>query len=226
MTLKGIRPVRKPSFMGDVVYESLKEAIIKGEISPGQRLIENQLSMQMDVSRIPIREAIKKLEKDGLVEKADKRGFIVKNISKDDVEETLGIRAQLESYAAYLATERMTDDIFHILQNNIQAYRQALESGDVDKLMEHNTQFHEVIYKAARSEKLYNLINNFRDLIFRYRKPLLNNPEYARVSLNDHEEMLSAMREKDKDRVETLVKKHIMRGKDIIMNELESGRLI
>jgi DNA-binding GntR family transcriptional regulator len=92
--------------------------------------------------------------------------------------------------------------------------------------MEHNTQFHEVIYKAAGSQKLYALINNLRDFIYRYRKSLLNSPDYARVSLVDHEEMLVAMREKDKEKVEQLVRKHILRGKGIILKELESGKLI
>ncbi len=226
ISLKGVRPVGKPRSMGDATYDSLKEAIVKGDIAPGQRLIENQLSAQMNVSRIPIREAIKKLEQDGLIERRDKRGFIVKDMSREEIEETLGLRALLESYAAYLATERMTKALFKKLEDSIDAYRQALEKGDTEKLMQLNTQFHEVIYKAAGSQKLYALINNFRDFIYRYRKPLLESPNFARLSLVDHEEMLTAMREKDKMKVERMVRKHILRGKGIIINELESGRHI
>ena len=226
VSLKGVRPVGKPRSMGDATYDSLKEAIVKGDIAPGQRLIESQLSTQMNVSRIPVREAIKKLEQDGLIERTDKRGFIVKDMSKEEIEETLGLRALLESYAAYLATERMTKALFKKLEDSIAAYRQSLEVGDTEKLMQHNTQFHEIIYKTAGSQKLYALINNFRDFIYRYRKPLLDNPDYARVSLVDHEEMLAAMREKDMEKVEQLVRKHILRGRGIIIKELESGRHI
>jgi DNA-binding GntR family transcriptional regulator len=79
--------------MGDVAYDYLKEAIVKGDIPPGQRLIENQLSAQMEVSRVPVREAVKKLEQEGLVERSGVRGFIVKGLTREEIEETLGIRA-------------------------------------------------------------------------------------------------------------------------------------
>lgn len=221
--LKGIKAVGKPRSMGDVAYDILREAIIKGDLAPGQRLIEHKLSAQMKVSRIPIREAVKKLEHEGLVEKTEGRGFVVKSLSKDDVEETFGIRAILESYAAFLATERITDVLIDKLEQSIDESREALASGDMEKLMQHNTQFHEIIYKAAGSPKLYSLINTFRDFISRYRRPLLANPDYAGVSLKDHVEMVAAMRERDKEKVENLVKKHILRGKDIVIGQMEQG---
>jgi len=225
-SLKGIRPVAKPRSMGEVAYDALKEAILKGTLTQGQKLIETRLSLQMKVSRVPIREAIKKLERNGLVEKTETRGFVVKNISKEEIEETFGLRALLESYAAYLATEHIDDGFIKKLEGSIEAYRQALNAGDTERLMQLNTQFHEIIYKAAGSQKLYALINNFRDFIYRYRRPLLNSSDYARLSLNDHEEMVAAMREKDQEKVERLVKKHILRGKEIIIREMESGKAI
>jgi DNA-binding GntR family transcriptional regulator len=226
VSFRGIRPVGKNRLIGDIAYDSLKDAIIKGSITPGQRLVENRLSAQMNVSRIPIREAIKKLEKDGLVERTETQGLIVKGMSRDDIEETFGLRAVLESYAAYLATKRMTDASLKKLEDSLDVYREALDAGDTDKLVQQNTVFHEIIYKAAGSQKLYALINNFKDSIYRYRKPLLDSLDYARGSLVDHEAMVSAMREKDKKKVEQLVKKHILRGGKIILKEFESGKLI
>ncbi len=223
---KGIRPVGKPRSVGDAVYDALKVAITKGDLPPGQRLIEHQLSLRMRTSRIPIREAIKKLEKDGLVEKLHKRGFVVKSVTKTEIEETFGIRAVLESYAAYLATERLTDVLREGLENTVQAYRDALENDDIERMMSANAQFHEMIYKASGSEKLYTLINNFRDFISRYRKTLLTTRDFAKMSLEDHIRMLEAMNERDKEKVEELVKKHILRGKEIIIREMEAGRLI
>ncbi len=224
--LKGIKPLGKPRSMGDVAYDYLKQAIISGDLPPGQRLIESQLSAQMKVSRVPVREAVKKLEQEGLVEKTGGRGFAVKGHSKEEIEETLGIRALLESYAAYLATEHLTDGILKKLENSIKAYRTSFEKGDTEKLMQLNTQFHEIIYKAAGSMKLYSLINSFRDEIHRYRRPLLTSHHHAQVSLKDHEEMVKAMREKDKKKVEDLVKKHILRGLDIIIQELDAGHSV
>jgi len=224
--LKGIRPVGKPRSVGDAVYDSLKAAITKGDLPPGQRLVERQLSLQLRTSRIPIREAIKKLEKDGLVEKLPKRGFVVKSVTEAEIGEIFGIRAVLESYAAYLATERLTDVLMKKLENSVRAYREALAQKDVDQMMTANAQFHEIIYKASGSEKLYTLINNFRDYISRYRKTLLTTHEFAKVSLEDHIRMLDAMNERDNDKVEELVRKHILRGKAIIVGEMKAGRLI
>ena len=224
--LKGIRPVGKPRSVGDAVYDALKVAIIKGDLPPGQRLIEHRLSLRMRTSRIPIREAIKKLEKDGLAEQLHNRGFVVKSVTKTEIEETFGIRAVLESYAAYLATERLTDVLMRELENTVQTYRDALAENDVERMMAANAQFHEMIDPASGSEKLYTLINNFRDYISRYRKTLLTTHDFAKMSLEDHIRMLDAMNERNKEQVEELVRTHILRGKDIIISEMEAGRLI
>ena len=226
--LKGIRALGKPRSMGDIAYDYLKQAIVKGDIPPGQRLIENQLSSLMEVSRVPVREAVKNLAQEGLVERSGVRGFVVKGLSRKEIEETLGIRALLESYAAYLATEHIDDEILKKLEDSIRAYRAALEKkgSNTDKLMQLNSQFHEIIYRAAGSEKLYSLINSFRDAIHRYRRPLLTSEHYAQVSLHDHEDMVRAMRLKDKKKVEQLVKKHILRGMDLIIQELDAGNTV
>jgi DNA-binding GntR family transcriptional regulator len=224
--LKGIRPVGKPRSVGDAVYDTLKTAITKGDLPPGQRLIERQLSLCLHTSRIPIREAIKKLEKDGLVEKLIKRGFVVKSVTEAEIAETFGIRSVLESYAARLATERLTDMLMKGLEKTVRAYKDALARNDAERMMTANEQFHELIYKASGSEKLYVLINTFRDFISRYRKTLLTTREFAEVSLDDHIRMLEAMSEKDEEKVEELVRKHILRGKDIIVGEMKAGRLV
>ncbi|MHB8111740.1 MAG: GntR family transcriptional regulator [Syntrophorhabdaceae bacterium] len=138
------------------------------------------------------------------------------------------MRALLESYAAYLATEHSDDLILKKLEESIDAYRATLakKGNNIDKLMQLNSQFHEIIYKAAGSRKLYSLISSFRDVIHRYRRPLLASEHYARVSLQDHEQMVRAMRSKDKKKVEQLVRKHILRGMDIIIQELDAGNSV
>jgi DNA-binding GntR family transcriptional regulator len=224
-SLKGVRPVGKPRAIGDLVYASLKEAIVKGDLLPGQRLVEHHLSEQMRTSRVPIREALKKLEKDGLVEKRVGRGFVVKNPSRGEIEETFGIRAVLESYASYLATEQMNEATLNRLQTNIEAYKGAMNEGDTQKMMQLNTQFDEIIHRAAGSQKLYDLIYNFRDFISRYRKALLTCIDYARISLADHEKLVEAMRGRDKEEVERLVKKHVLRGKEIVLRDMEAGKV-
>ena len=222
--LKGIRVVGKTRPIGEMAYVSLKGAIVRGDLHPGQRLVESALSARMGISRIPVREAIKKLEQDGLIEKLGKGGFIVKNPSRKEIEETFGIRACLESYAAALATGHMDAPTIDRLENVLRRYRDALERRDIAKMTQLNNQLDEIIFSTSGSRKLYALIANFRDFISRYRKVLLTCMEYAAISLSEHEEIVQAMKEGDVEGVEKLVRKHLLRGRDILIKDMESGR--
>ncbi len=222
--LRGLRVVGKTRPIGEMAYVSLKEAIVKGDLHPGQRLVESALSAQMGISRIPVREAIKKLEQDGLIEKLEKGGFIVRNPSSKEIEETFGIRACLESYAAALATGHMDAPTIDRLERVLRLYREALERRDIANMTQLNNQLDEIIFSASGSRKLYALIANFRDFIFRYRKVLLTCMDYAAISLSEHEEIVRAMKEGDGERVEKLVRKHLLRGRDILIKDMESGK--
>jgi DNA-binding GntR family transcriptional regulator len=220
--LRGIKAVGKPRPLGEIAYTTLKDAIVKGDLQPGQRLVESSLSGQMKISRIPVREAIKKLEQDGLVERLDKGGFVVKNPSIEEIEETFGIRAVLESYASALATERMNDGVGKKLDETLESYREALARNDIAKMMLLNNQLDEIIFTAAGSKRLYALINNFRDFISRYRKLLLTCLDYAAISLSEHEKIVEAMKEGDPVKVEKLVREHLLRGKNILIKDMKS----
>jgi DNA-binding GntR family transcriptional regulator len=222
--LKGIRVVGKTRPIGEMAYVSLKGAIVRGDLHPGQRLVESALSAQMGISRIPVREAIKKLEQDGLIEKLEKGGFIVKNPSRKEIEETFGIRACLESYGAALATGHMDGPTIDRLENVLRLYRDALERRDIAKMTQLNNQLDEIIFTTSGSRKLYALIANFRDFISRYRKVLLTCMDYAAISLSEHEEIVQAMKGGDAERVEKLVRKHLLRGRDILIKDMESGK--
>ncbi len=129
---KDIKPEGTFKTVGEMVYRTLKKAILNGDLKPEERLIEQTVSRAMNTSRIPVREAIKKLEQDGFVERLPIRGFIVKKVSREEVEETFGIRAALESYAAYMATGHITDAFMVSLQDNIHASYKALNDGDIE----------------------------------------------------------------------------------------------
>jgi DNA-binding GntR family transcriptional regulator len=222
--LQGIRAVDKTPPFGEMAYVSLREAIVKGDLHPGQRLVESALSDQMGISRIPVREAIKKLEQDGLIEKLEKGGFIVKDPTSEEIEETFGIRACLESYAAALATRHMDASTVDKLEDVLKKYRDALRRKDIAKMTLLNNRLDEIIFTMSGSKKLYALIGNFRDFIFRYRKALLTNMDYAAMSLSDHEVIVQAMKERDGEKVEKLMRKHLLRGRDILVKDMESGK--
>jgi DNA-binding GntR family transcriptional regulator len=222
--LKGIRVVGKTRSIGEMAYVSLKGAIVRGDLHPAQRLVESALSAQMGISRIPVREAIKKLEQDGLIEKLEKGGFIVKNHSRREIEETFGIRACLESYAAALATGHMDASTIDRMENVLKLYRGALERRDIANMTQLNDHLDEIIFSASGSEKLYALIGNFRDFISRYRKVLLTCIDYAAISLAEHEKIVQAMKEGDGEKVEKLMRNHLLRGRDILIKDMESGK--
>ena len=223
-SLRGIKAVGKSLPVGEVAYTSLKQAIVKGDLHPGQRLVESKLSALMLISRIPVREAIKKLEQDGLVEKLAKGGFIVKNPSREEIEETFGIRAVLEGFAAGLATRRMDPAILKKLEVTLEWYRDALNQGDIAKMTRMNDQLDDIIFGASGNKRLCALIGNFRDFISRYRRVLLTCLEYAAISLSDHEKIVGAMREGDPEKVEQLMRRHLIRGREILIKDMDAGK--
>jgi len=215
----GMVPGRKS--LGQHVFENLKQAIIRGEVAPGDRLVESRLADALDISRTPVREAIHKLEREGLLRKLPKGGFAVMSLSREDIEETFGIRCVLESYAARLAAENYSEEELFPLEEKIREFQKFLDKGHLDELPRINTEFHNLFYALSRSPKLIKMINDLRDQIFRFRKILLKKDKWAEASNQDHRKMLDAIREGDAARVERVVKQHIARGQRIVLSALE-----
>jgi len=215
----GALPGRKA--LGQHVFETLKEAIIQGGVAPGDRLVENRLAEALDISRTPVREAIHKLEREGWLRKLPRGGFTVMNLTRADIEETFGIRSVLESYAARLAALKHREEELIPLEEKIHAFQRALEAGRTDELSGINTGFHNLLYELSRSPRLIKMIFDLRDQIHRFRRIILQVESMAKVSNNDHRKMLRAIRRRDADRVERLVKEHILRGQRMVLRELE-----
>lgn len=224
--LMGAAKLSKRKPLRELVYESLKKSILHGKVKAGQRLIEETLAFQVGISRTPVREAFYKLERDDLVSRLPKGGFAVREFTKEDVEEIFGIRIALESYAAYLATLHITPDKISALEKKIDESERALKQGDDDKVIQLHTEFHDLLYKSCKSKKLTEMINNFRDYFFRYRSALLHAPDGYKTSITGHRRMLEAMRKKNAREVERLVREHLEKGKEIVLNEIDQGRMI
>lgn len=222
--LGGMRVARRKS-LREEVYDSLKKSILHGKLKGGQRLLEEQLAHQIGISRTPVREAFHKLERDELVTRLPKGGFAVREFTKEDVEEIFGIRSALESYAAYLATLHISPEKISNLEKKIEETEKALKSGDDDKVVQLHTEFHDLLYKSCRSKKLIEMINNFRDYFYRYRPALLHTEKGMRDSIEGHRQMLAAMKKKNPRLVERLVRNHLARGKEIIIKEINEGRI-
>ena len=207
--------------LGQRVFENLKNAIVKGDIPPDGRLIENRLAETLGISRTPVREAIHKLEREGYLRKLPRGGFSVLGLSRDDVEETFGIRSVLESYAARLAAEKHRKADLKPLENKIKTFQKHLDCKDLEALPDINTEFHDLLYALSRSPKLIHMINNLRDQIYRFRRLILRDEKLARMSNENHKDMLERIRQRDADGVERLVREHLERGQKAVLESYE-----
>ena len=214
---------RKRKLLREHVYTGVKTAIISGDFQPGKRLIEERLAADMTTSRTPVREAIQKLEKEGLIFRLPRGGFAVKAVTEAEVEEVLGLRSVLEGYAGYLATSRITDHEMRQLEEIIAQEDECLKNLNVDEFIRLDGEFHDVLYKAAKNARLYALLHDLRDYMYRYRVIILRYQRKPHLAVQDHKQMLASMKAKSPRQVEKLVRKHVSRGKEIIKKKIKQG---
>jgi DNA-binding GntR family transcriptional regulator len=207
--------------LGEDVYDHLKQAIIDQDIEPGARLVENRIAQMLGISRTPLREALHKLEREDWIEKMPSGGFKVMTLSREDIEETFGIRAVLEAYAARLAAEKHRPSDLIPLEKVMKQFRNCLEKKQTARLPEINTEFHDLLYAMSDSPRLIKMINQLRAPISRYRQIILKQKAYAAASCQDHADMLTAMNQRDADRVEDLVRSHILKGKQAVIHRIK-----
>jgi DNA-binding GntR family transcriptional regulator len=216
-----LNAIRERKSLGEDVYDHLKQAIIDQDIEPGARLVENRIAQMLGISRTPLREALHKLEREDWIEKVSSGGFKVMTLSREDIEETFGIRSVLEAYAARLAAENHRSSDLAPLEKAMKKFQESLEKKQTARLPEINTQFHDLLYAMSDSPRLIKMINQLRAPISRYRQIILKQAAYAAASCQDHADMLTAMRQRDADRVEDLVRTHILKGKQAVIHRIK-----
>jgi DNA-binding GntR family transcriptional regulator len=219
--LKGIKSLPEKKSLGRNVYERLKQAIVKGEFPSQARVVESRVAGALGISRTPVREAMHKLEREGLLRQSPSGGFYVVGLTRKDIEETFGIRSVLESYAARLAALQHKEKDLGPLERKIEEFGASLDRGRFQDLLRINTDFHDLLYALSLSPKLIKIINDLRDPIYRFRKVILKVEEMARKSNEDHRLMLELIRRRDAEAVEILVRDHILKGQDVVLRELE-----
>ncbi|MBO5154462.1 MAG: GntR family transcriptional regulator [Eubacterium sp.] len=193
----------------DVVFNTLREAILRGDLVPGERLMELQLAAKLGVSRTPIREAIRMLEQEGLAITIPRKGAIVAGMTEKDMQDVLEIREALEELSVQVACDKITDEEIAELQKNMKNFEHSLKSGDLKKMAQADVEFHDVIYRATDNPKLINMLNNLREQMYRYRVEYLKNPQNHEQLLQEHEAIYKGIVEKDKSAVTEMIRKHI-----------------
>ena len=207
------RPLR------EIVYEELKLLILTGKISPGMRLMEEELAEDMGVSRTPIREAIRKLEKEGLITIEPRRGAYVSQISTKDMVEILEVRQNMEGLAAELAAQRMSEEDKEKLRNIAKAYEEAVAAGDMAEMIRCDTTFHHINVEATQNKILIQMVEQLQEMVLRFRYIYYDNFKRAEQMLSEHQAIYEAIAGGNTEVARESANVHIDRLKSLILEE-------
>ena len=195
----------------EVVFLTLRRQILRGELKPGERLMEISLANKLGVSRTPIREAIRKLEHEGLVVMIPRRGAHVAEITRQELNDVLEIRKSLETLAITKACDYMTDRDIHELREAEEAFaiQIARRDADLTNLGEADEHFHDIIYRGTNNRRLIQILNNLREQMYRFRMEYLKDTDIRQTLVREHDAIVKALELRDKDEAERLTALHI-----------------
>ena len=193
----------------DVVYNTLREAILKGELKPGERLMELQLASKLGVSRTPIREAIRMLQLEGRAVTIPRKGAEVAKMTVKDMEDVLEVREALDELAAKIACNKITEEQLQTLSKVKDAFEESTKTTDIKQIAMYDEKFHDVIYESTGNVRLVNLLNNLREQIYRYRVEYLKNVEVYPRLIEEHETILKALQDRNQELVVEAMRDHV-----------------
>ncbi|MBS4214577.1 GntR family transcriptional regulator [Neobacillus rhizophilus] len=198
------------------VCNIIREAILKGELKPGQRLKQSDLADAMGVSRMPIREALQKLEAEGLIKLEPHKGAVVKSIEVGDIEEIYALRTELEKMAVYQSVEYLTDEDHQQLTSLVE---QMEASEDVDDFIRYNIEFHRLLMKRCSWERLNSFISTLWNGLPQQTPHILKGQK--ETSNVEHRSILNAVLNRDKETAANLVSNHISRTGNMLVKRLK-----
>jgi DNA-binding GntR family transcriptional regulator len=202
----------------DVVYEKLKEAIIVGDYKPGFHLNERQLAEQFMISTTPLKEAMRRLEQEGLIITRPRVGSFVSNDVMVSIEEINLIRSAVEGIAARLAATKINDDEISQLEEALKEMERYTKEGNPEKTLEMNAYFHKLIAILAKNNYVYKQIEAIRSFDLGPRNKILSNPEELDRALREHQLIFKMIAMRDPDGAENAVRSHIHRSTTFILN--------
>lgn len=209
----------------DLVFNTLRQAILTGELKPGERLMEIHLAEKMGVSRTPIREAIRKLELEGLVTMVPRRGAEVAQITEKSMCDVLEVRRTLDALCAELACERITPEASEALKCACQDFEQSVRTGDSRKIAHADVAFHDIIVQATGNSRLVRLINDLSEQMYRYRFEYIKDSSQHERLVEEHRMIYQSILQKDREAAAAAARIHIDNQKKAIIRQirLEQG---
>ncbi len=216
MTMNEYLPLR------EVVFNTLRQAILRGELKPGERLMEIQLAKALGVSRTPIREAMRKLEHEGLVTMTPRKGAEVADISEKSLRDVLEVREALETLSVELACDNITGKQLKELKAAAKKFQDVQASKDVTKIAEADEAFHDIINLATGNQRLISMLSNLREQMYRYRVEYLKNEDTYGQLVEEHERLMKAIADKDKELASEILCRHIENQVAAISDQIRS----
>lgn len=204
----------------DVVFNTLRQGILTGELKPGERLMEIHLANKLGVSRTPIREAIRKLELEGLVTMIPRRGAEVAQITEKSLRDVLEVRRALDALSVELACDRIDDEELAALGKACESFEKAVSTGEPKKIAQADVEFHNIIVKAAGNTRLVQLINNLSEQMYRYRFEYIKDVSTHEQLIAEHRILFDCIWNKDKATAAKTAKLHIDNQENAIMRQL------
>ncbi len=200
---------KKKELLHEKVFYKLREKIINGNFKSGETLDEGKIASQMGVSITPVREALRMLESKGLVISVPHKGKVVRGFTIKDMVELYEIREALEALAFKKATENLSEKDINYLFRLVKEMERHVKEGDLNKLHDVNIEFDRYIYKISGNKRLYEMLEELLPLTMRIRITSLRIPNRAEEVKEEHKKIFEAMKEKNAEEVENLVKEHI-----------------
>lgn len=207
-----------------MVFDALREAIIQGRLKPGERLMEIQLAEELGVSRTPVREAIRKLELEGFLVMIPRKGAYVADISVKDIVDIFEVRAALESLAAGLAAERITEEELEQLERALVHISEA-SANNLNAVVQTDTSFHEIIYKASRNQRLVQIVTHLQEQIQRFRTVSLAQPGRTKIVIEEHRKIVETISERNVELARSLAREHIENAEQSLLSTLREVTL-
>lgn len=204
----------------DVVFNTLRKAILTGELKPGERLMEIHLANRLGVSRTPIREAIRKLELEGLVIMIPRRGAVVARITEKSLKDVLEVRRALDALCAELACDRISEDGIRELKEACAGFERATRSKDATVIARADVALHDIIVAATGNQRLVQLVNNLAEQMYRYRFVYIKDESRHEQLIEEHRMIYESIRKKDKGAAAEAAKLHIDNQEKSVMEQI------
>lgn len=204
----------------DVVFNTLRQAILTGELKPGERLMEIHLANRLGVSRTPIREAIHKLELEGLVTLIPRRGAEVAQITEKSMSDVLEVRRALDALCAELACDRITEAGLESLKQSCDTFETAVKTGDAKKIAQADVALHDIIVRATGNQRLIQLVNNLSEQMYRYRFEYIKDSSQHENLVEEHRIIYRSIVEKDRETAAEAARTHIDNQKKAIIRRI------